>query len=64
MPLVRLSSSCNTNCEDWDYFLDARVRICDAANELSGRLAMYADVASCTVPVLKRSWGELKIRYR
>lgn len=62
MPRLHLSGSCTT-CLGWDYFLDARVEMC-SVEELNGRPAMWVDVASCAVPVTRRSWGQLKTMYR
>ena len=62
MPRLPITASCTT-CHGWDYFLDARVEMC-SAEELNGRPAMYMDVASCVVPVTRRSWGTLKSYYR
>ena len=57
-PRLHLTGSCTT-CHGFDYFLDARIEMC-SIDELNGRVAMWVDVASCAVPVTRRSWGQLK----
>jgi len=57
-----LTTGVCSNCQNYNIYPGGNADLC--ALNFPGSLVMYVDVLSCAVPVLARSWGGIKIRYR
>jgi hypothetical protein len=60
-PELLTEASC-TLCRSWNISFAGQQDLC--AVGLPGSPVMFANAASCAVPVRVRSWGALKLRYR
>ena len=62
--LVLAAPPCRTCHSFNDYGTTTLLDLCSPEDGVGGEAVMYVDVAECFTPVLPRSWGQLKVRYR
>jgi hypothetical protein len=62
-PMLVLINTC-TQCSSFNFFETEQDDLCVEPDQLSGNPMMYAEAFSCYVPTFRRTWGQLKIRYR
>ena len=60
-PQLLTGGAC-TSCVSWNSSVAGMQELC--AVQIPGSPVMYANVTSCVVPVLRRSWGAVKQHYR
>ena len=60
-PRLMTTAQC-TNCQNYNIYPTGNDDLC--AVNFPGALVMYVDAVTCAVPVLARSWGTVKLRYR